>query len=439
MLGWEFPPFVSGGLGIHCFELTRALAALGVEIDFFMPATTTPVFAPWMRVIQVSEASFSEFSRKVRLPLLVGSSYTGRRPFAQGGAGFGGGTGALKLNGKGEVQAYGLDFFEAVQRYNLLVQELVGLYDSKARYDLVHCHDWITAKAGVALKKSRALPFVFTVHSTEFDRTANLWPFEWILNVEREGVREADKVITVSRQSRQQLISRLGADPEKVSVVYNAIDCSKFSQRARKEQFGISEKIVLFHGRLSVQKGVEFFIRAAKKVLEREKNVRFIVSGKGDLLPRLVDLAVELGIADKVSFAGYMEEEKLPVLYAISDVFVLPSVSEPFGITALEAMASGTPVIVSKSSGVTEIANHCLKVDFWDVDEMANKILALLRYPALGPEMAGNECAEVKNFSWDKTAGETLRVYREAAAGSGTAIAAEQKRYERQLYEIHPQ
>ncbi len=426
MLGWEFPPFVSGGLGVHCFELTRALAAKGVEIDFFMPATTTPVSAPWMRVVQVSEASFSQVSRTARVPLLGPYS----RPLGTGG-------GAAALKGNGEAQAYGWDFFEAVNRYNLLAEALVGLYDSKARYDLVHCHDWITAKAGVALKKSRKLPLVLTVHSTEFDRTANLWPFDWILNVEREGVREADKVITVSRRSRQQLVERLGADPARVAVVYNAIDCSRFSQGARKEKYGISEKIVLFHGRLSIQKGVEYFIRAAKKVLEREKNVRFVVSGKGDLLPRLVDLAVELGIADKVSFAGYMEDEKLPVLYALSDVFVLPSVSEPFGITALEAMASGTPVIVSKSSGVTEIANHCLKVDFWDVDEMANKIIALLRYPALGPEMAGNECREVQGFSWAKTAEETISVYLEAVAVSKAAVA-EQKRYERQVQEIHP-
>ncbi len=442
ILGWEFPPFVSGGLGVHCFELSKALAALGVEIDFFMPKTAVPVSVPWMRVIQVDESSFGEFSTKPSKVILSGS-YS-RPPLAvegvgggEFGVGVGGsGSGALVVSG-GVVQAYGLDFFQAVEKYNFLVRELVALYHAKNRYDVVHCHDWITAKAGAWLKGSLGLPFVLTVHSTEFDRTADLWPNDGILAIEREAVREADRVITVSNRSRDVLVARLGAGGDKVRVVYNAIDAARFSRRARKEEFGFSEKIVLYHGRLSVQKGIEFFLRAAKKVLDREKNVRFVVSGRGEMLPRLVDLAVELGISGKVSFAGYLPEEKLPALYSISDVFVLPSVSEPFGITALEAMASGAPCIVSKSAGVAEIASHCLKVDFWDVDEMANKMLALLRYPVLKDEMAGNGLGDLRGFSWAACAEKTRGVYGEAVVEAGISGIGERARYARQAVELH--
>jgi glycosyltransferase involved in cell wall biosynthesis len=428
MLGWEFPPFVSGGLGIHCFELSRALAALGVEIDFFMPATAKPVSVPWMRVIQVDESSFSEFSATPLFPFVLG-------PYAKPC-----GSGGKPCGRRGTGAAYGMDFFEAVDKYNALAGQLVMLYHSKKPYDLVHCHDWITAKAGLSVKKALGLPLVFTVHSTEYDRTADLWPYEWILNVERAGVKAADRVIAVSNRSRQQLIERFGADPANVAVVYNAVDCGKFGCEGGEKVLGGREKVVLYHGRLSVQKGIEFFIRAAQKVLQREKNVRFVVSGKGDLLPRLVEQAISLGIADKITFAGYVEDKSVPKLYAASDVFVLPSVSEPFGITALEAMASGTPVIVSKSSGVGEIANHCLKVDFWDVDELANKILALLRYPVLGREMSQNESGEVRTFTWNATATKTLWAYGEAIAkrGAGAGGIAEPERYQRQLSEIHP-
>lgn len=406
MLGWEFPPFVSGGLGVHCFELTKALAQSGVQIDFYMPKSNAPIKPPHpnVRIIPVDYSSFqgevdfadAEFGPYFRFLALK----------------------AMQSDEAGTSEAqesYGLNFFEAVGRYNFLVAKLVALKNRRAKYDLIHCHDWITFKAGADAAKRIGRPLIATVHSTEFDRTANLSPFEWILAVEAEGIRAATHVITVSNMTRQQLVSRFSADPGKISVIYNGIDLSKFRSRVKKEKFGITDKVVLFHGRLSIQKGPDYFLKAARKVLEKEQGVRFIISGKGDLLPQLVNEAISLGIMDKVMFTGYIEEEKLPYLYAIADAYVLPSISEPFGLTVLEAMANGVPAIVSKSCGVSEIINHCLRVDFWDVDEMANKIIAVLRYSELKEMLAHGAREEAKYFSWGKAASETLEVYKRFA------------------------
>ncbi len=407
MLGWEFPPFISGGLGVHCFELTKALGEKGLFIDFYMPKSN-PVpksSHPNVRIIPVDYSSFE-----------------GEVDFAD--AEFGPYFKFLKLKAGENTEAgeastdesYGLNFFEAVGRYNFLVAKLVQLRNKRAKYDVIHCHDWITAKAGMDASRRIGRPLVFTFHSTEYDRTANLSPFDWIVAIEREVGQRANRVIAVSNMTKNQVTSRFQIPAEKVTVVYNGIDLTKFRSRVKKEHFGIKEKVVLFHGRLSIQKGPDFFLKAAAKVLQKERDVKFIVSGKGDMLPQLVNEAISLGIIDKVMFTGYIEEEKLAYLYAIADAYVLPSVSEPFGLTVLEAMANGVPVIVSKSTGISEVVNHCLRVDFWDVNEMANKILAVLKYAEL-KEMLGNGAREeAKHFSWQKTAEETKHVY-EAASG----------------------
>ncbi|MEK6843697.1 MAG: glycosyltransferase family 4 protein [Candidatus Micrarchaeota archaeon] len=407
MLGWEFPPFISGGLGVHCFELTKALGERGVLVDFYMPKSQIVPDSPHPNV-KIIPVDYSSFEGEIDLhDAEFGPYYKFLKTIAQ--------TTQSDQNSREfvetESESYGLNFFEAVGRYNFLVAKLVEIMHKKRHYDLIHAHDWITAKAGISASKKIRKKLIFTFHSTEFDRTANLSPFDWILAIESEAAKNAAHIIAVSNMTRMHVSEKFQVSPNKISVVYNGVDMSKFKSNAKKEHFGISGSVVLFHGRLSIQKGPDYFLRAAKRVLQLKPDVRFIISGKGDMLPQLLSDAISLGIMDKVTFTGYVSNEHLPYLYSIADVYVLPSVSEPFGLTVLEAMINGVPAIVSKSSGVSEIINHCLRVDFWDVDEMASKILAVLKYTELKEMLSDGAKSEASYFSWKKTADETLLVY----------------------------
>jgi glycogen(starch) synthase len=369
MLGWEYPPFKAGGLATHCFGLTRSLADLGVSVDFFMPKTGHGVVSDrkGLRIVEVGECEVFPYDRP-------------------------------------DVKEIGGGFFDAVYFYNEL---LVGCVLSNAErvggYDVVHCHDWLTMRAGMVLKRVLGVPLVVTVHSTEFDRCGWLFPNDWFVDLEREGMVAADRVIAVSHFTKRVLVERYGIDEGRVVVVHNAV---------YPVGVGVKRGIVLFLGRLTVQKGAEFFLRAACKVKDFVPDVRFVVAGSGDLLPRLVSEAIDLGISDRVVFTGRLSDEEVRYLYGISSVYVMPSVSEPFGITALEAASAGTPVVVSRSAGFSEVFGSCLRVDFWDVDEMANKIVSLLRYDVLRRVLSVEGGREVGLFTWDRVAGRTLDVYR---------------------------
>jgi glycosyltransferase involved in cell wall biosynthesis len=396
MLGWELPPFVSGGLGVHCYYLTRELAALGAEIDFYMPKTRLPVRVPWMNVIEVVPPA-SELTRTVLAtigPYSTSVSVTG-------------GTSAT-----GQLTGPPSGFFESVAFYNEFAAGLVAANHKRRHYNLIHGHDWLTARAAGGGKRETGLPLVETMHSTEFDRTGNVGPWEWIVGFEREAVLQADRVIAVSGMLRDILVNKLDCPAGKVRVVHNGVDSGRFWPRNGGR---LGPKVVLFHGRLSVQKGPEFFLRAAKLVLEVEPDALFVVSGKGELLERLVHLSIDLGISDRVLFAGYVPDELLQEAYASASVYVMPSVSEPFGITALEAMASGVPCIVSKTSGVTEVARHCMRVDFWDTVAMADRIVGVLRHEPLRRMMSENAVVEASAVTWRKAAEQTMRVYGEIA------------------------
>jgi glycosyltransferase involved in cell wall biosynthesis len=299
-----------------------------------------------------------------------------------------------------DAKELGGKFFDAVYRYNDIIVAKV-----KGKYNLIHCHDWLTMKAGVALKETMGVPLVLTVHSTEYDRSGWLYPNQWFIDIEREGMEKADKIIAVSHFTKRVIVEKYGINPDKIRVVHNAV-----------YPIGEGEKqnLVLFLGRLTIQKGPEFFLKAAKKVLEHE-DTKFVVAGMGDMLPRLIDQAVDMGIADKVIFTGKLTEEEVRHIYQISNVYVMPSVSEPFGITALEAISAGTPTIVSKTAGVSETFLNCFKVDFWDTDEMANKIISLLRYDPLRITLAKQGKHEIDLFTWDRVAEKTIEVYREVA------------------------
>ena len=364
MIGWEYPPFKTGGLGTHCHGLTRSLADKNVNVDFYMPKTKQRASSDKsnLKIKEVGETEIFPYDRPD----------------------------SKELAGQ---------FFEAVYKYNeLIVQKIQG------KYNLLHCHDWLTMKAGVALKNKMGVPLVLTVHSTEYDRSGWLYPNQWFIDIEREGMEKADKIIAVSNFTKRVIVDKYGINPDKISVVHNAV----YPIGEGKKQ-----NVILFLGRLTIQKGPEFFLRAARKVLDYEPDCRFVVAGIGDMLPRLIDQAVDMGISDKVVFTGLLTEEEVRHIYQIASVYVMPSVSEPFGITALEAISAGTPVIVSKTAGVSEAFCNCFRVDFWDTDETANKILSLLRYEPLHSTMAEYGKQEIQLFTWDRVAEKTLDVYRE--------------------------
>lgn len=362
MLGWEYPPFKVGGLGTHCYGLTSGLAEKNVKIDFYMPKTQTKVTSDRenINIIEVGESQVYPYDRP-------------------------------------DDKALGGKFFDCVYRYNdLLVQKVKG------KYDLIHCHDWLTMKAGVAIKEATGTPLVLTVHSTEYDRAGWMHPNQWFLDIEKQGMEKADKLIAVSNFTKKVVVEKYGIPSEKVEVVHNAV-----------YPIGSGEKknLILFLGRLTLQKGPEYFLKTAKKVLEKE-DTRFVVAGTGEMLPTLINQAVDLGISNKIIFTGRLTEEEVKHIYQIANVYVMPSVSEPFGITALEAISAGTPTIVSKVSGVSEVFTNCFKVDFWDTDEMANKIIAILRYPPLQKTLLENSAREIDLFTWDRVAEKTLDVYK---------------------------
>jgi len=378
MLGWEYPPSITGGLGVHCFELVSNLAALGVEVDLYLPKQRTAISSPHknVRLIELGSSATRIGAYGTPISMPPGSNYPA-------------------------------DIIGTTDEFARLA--LAAVRKSGIRYDLVHCHDWLTVPAGIMARGFLEKPLILTIHSTEFDR--NPYPWGWIADIESLGVRSAERTIAVSGRTRQQLMERYGADAGRLRIVHNGVDSEKYVRRQGASPH--KEKLVLFLGRLSHQKGPEQFLRAAKRVLDHERNVRFLVVGDGPLLPRLLSLSIELGISDRVSFWGFVPEAEKRHIYSHCDAYVMPSVSEPFGITALEAMASGTPCILSKTSGVTEVARNCLLVDFWDVDEMASQLLALLRYLPVSRVMSQQQLIEVRTLGWRQTAQKTLNVYNE--------------------------
>jgi glycogen(starch) synthase len=384
MIGWEYPPFTVGGLGTHCYGLTRSLCNKGVKVDFYMPQTKHGATSENRNLVikEVGETTVFPYDRP-------------------------------------ESNEIAGQFFEAVSRYNTLVVSKV-----KGTYDVIHCHDWLTIKASIALKDLLGIPLVLTVHSTEYDRSGWIHPNQWFIDIEREGMEKADKIIAVSQFTKRTIIEKYGINPDKITVIYNAV---------YPIPEGEKQKLVLFLGRLTIQKGADVFLRAAKKVTEFEPGVRFVVAGAGDLLPDLINQAVQLGISNRVIFTDRLTDEEMEHMYGIASVYVMPSVSEPFGITALEAISAGTPTIASKTAGVCETFHNCLKVDFWDSDEIANKIISLLRYKSLSKTLTDNGRQEIGLFTWDNVAEKTLDVY----DGLNVARLKKQLEERERIYELN--
>jgi glycogen synthase len=380
LVGWEFPPSHTGGLGVHSYELTRELTKLGHRITFL-----TPFAGPFTPVEGVT---FRYPGEKVRG---VGPQY----PPAY----WAGGTPDSP-------------FLDATDGYNTWISKLNDL----GPVDVVHVHDWFGTVGGRDLARRLGRPLVMTVHSTEYDRSLG-HPWDHILAREQLGIDAATRVIAVSGHLRRQLIERYHADPAKVRVIYNAVRPTE-----RLERIDPTARVVLYVGRLAAMKGVDTFLRAAARVVTVVPDVLFVIAGEGPEYPRLVQLAARLGVGERVMFLGKVSEEEREVLLAGASVFVLPSVVEPFGIAALEAMAAGVPTIVSRTSGVAEISSSTFRVDFWDVEEFASRIAELLEYPTLRAAMGEQGRWEALREGWPERARETVTVYLDAMRATGVPI-----------------
>lgn len=387
MFGWEFPPLSSGGLGTACYGLTKSLSKKGVEITFVLPYSFDTENANFVKLVSAGNIKIRKIASALQ-PYMSSQEY--KRSFGK----------------KPQPRIYGSSLFEEVQRYTIAAEKIAEEED----FDIIHCHDWMTFGAGIRAKRKKNKPLVLHVHATELDRTGGHAVNQHVYDMERHGMHKADKIVAVSNFTKNKIVTHYGIQPEKIRVVHNAVD---FSQHYYDESFEIkkTDKVVLFLGRITLQKGPDYFVYAAKKVLENEKNVKFIIAGTGDMEPFIIEKAAELGIADKVLFAGFLSQDDVDRAYKMADIYVMPSVSEPFGITALEAMKNKTPVIVSKQSGVSEVIRHCLKVDFWDLNEISNKIIALLRYKTLHETLREDGYFEVKKFNWDVPAEKCIEVY----------------------------
>ena len=429
MLGWEFPPFISGGLGTACYGLTRAMNQMDTEIIFVLPRPISSEYTSHVKLAGpdeggISGSSFSgaeifglpEFSHVTFRAFAsflqpYHTSLTYEQALQQGrlqGSEVDLPTDILSL---GSGDHYGRDLYEEVHRY----ARLASLIAREEDFDIIHAHDWMTYPAGMAVSAMSGRPLIVHVHSTEFDRSGENVN-QRVYDIERQGLHTASHVITVSHLTRQVVINRYAVSPDKISVVYNAIETQTNRLGVVGEGIKKDEKIVLFLGRITMQKGPEYFLAAAKKVLEVMDNVKFVMAGTGDMMKRTIELAAEMGIGQKVLFTGFLRGGDVDKVFQMADLFVMPSVSEPFGLVPLEALRNDVPVIISKQSGVAEVLTHALKVDFWDINEMANKIVAVLRHPPLRATLREHGNFEVRRFSWSDAAQKCREVYESVMA-----------------------
>lgn len=420
MFGWEFPPHIAGGLGTACKGIVEGLAHNGVETLFVMPnasgdedqSCTKIINASDVAVANVSE-TVDEFLNKVKfihvdssiVPYVDPEEYfeaierMKKERVTETTVGFGQ---KFKFSGK-----YGANLLEEVSRY-AQVGGTIAL-EHKDEFDCIHAHDWLTYLAGIAAKELTGKPLVVHVHATSFDRGSDDMVDSRVYAIEKRGMEAADKVVAVSELTRNIVINKYGIDPSKVVAVHNAVD---FSGRENLEVTrGVKDKVVTFLGRITYQKGPEYFIDAAAKVLKRTDGVRFVMAGSGDMMNKAIRQAARLGIADRFHFTGFLRGMDVQKMFALSDVYIMPSVSEPFGISPLEAMRSNVPSIISYQSGAAEILHYAFKVDFWDVDAMADDIYALLKYPALSKFAEKHGLEEVNALKWDQAAAKLKTIY----------------------------
>ena len=434
MFGWEYPPHISGGLGTACHGLTKALSRKGIAIDFVVPRLYGDEPTNGAELCQASgefELPCNEDISKIEsslsflpiastmIPYESEQDYAERmkrrfenpkgrfsetkRPFSQAKRPFGKHTFSVSLQG-----GYGSNLFEEVRRYSMVAGSLAKQKD----YDIIHAHDWLCYKAGEVAKKISGKPLIVHVHATEYDRSGENINRQ-VYELERQGMEAADVIVCVSEFTRKTVITKYNQPSSKVVCIHNGVEPQNCNKRTEDNIFG--KTIVSFIGRVTYQKGPDYFVEAAAKVLEKDRNFVFVMAGDGDMLDKMTALVAKKRISENFFFTGFLKPDELKQLLAETSVFVMPSVSEPFGIAPLEAMSSGVAAVISRQSGVSEVLTHAIKVDFWDIDAMSDAIYSIGRHKALSDMLCEKGKAEVAALTWDKAADKLSELYNQIA------------------------
>lgn len=415
MFGWEFPPYISGGLGTACFGITRGLYNKKVEVIFVLPKIKGAVEESHVRLLSASEVPLGGDDRFLE-GLEIRTLHAELQPYQteetpesailrsiqalsreQGKS-----ISSLDISGD-----YGGDIFSEIVKYGYAAEALA----QKENFEVIHGHDWMTVFAGIRAGSISGKPYIYHAHALEFDRSGEKVN-QRIYDIERYGMEKADHIIAVSYYTKKLIVSRYGIPAEKISVVHNGVlerDETKPPVPVARRK----DKMVLFLGRITFQKGPDYFIEAASRVLSVLPDVTFVMAGSGDMMIRMIEQVAELRMGTHFHFTGFLRGEEVERIYGMSDLYVMPSVSEPFGISPLEAMSCDVPVILSRQSGVSEVLRHALKVDFWDVHDLADKIIAVLKYPILARELVKQSRDEINELHWDKAGEKILSVYEE--------------------------
>jgi len=395
MFGWEFPPMKSGGLGTACYDLCKGLAQVGSNVTFVVPRLAEDMKSDVAEMMGANQYFKLESIESPLRGYMTTDSYTQTLEVLEHG------DSVMREN-------YGMNLFAEIARYAKAASTIV----KRASFDVIHAHDWMTYEAASIAKRLTGKPFIAHIHATEFDRTGGNPNYD-ISHREYLGLAEADMIIANSHFTKENVMKHYGIAGDKIKVVHWGIDQDNPHYEDQAISPFTDEKTVLFLGRVTLQKGPDYFVKVAQQVSEHVPNVKFVFAGSGDMLPRVIEEVNNSNMADKFVFTGFLRGKEVHHAFQMADLYVMPSVSEPFGLVALESMRNGTPVLMSKQSGVSEVVTHAYKVDFWNVKDMTNKIVAHLEYPALSSEIQKNAHRESKEFTLDVPAEKCMRHYRE--------------------------
>ncbi len=400
MFGWEFPPHILGGLGTASYGLTKGMAKQeDMEITFVMPKPWGDEDKSFLRLIGAchtpivwKDVNLNHVNHRLG-KYMNPQEYFHLRDHLYADFSY------LQTNDLGCIEFSGRypdNLLEEINNYSIVSGVIARSYE----FDVIHSHDWLTYPAGIHAKYATGKPLVVHVHATDFDRSRGKVNPQ-VYGIEKDGMDHADHIITVSNLTRNTVIEKYNQDPKKVTTVHNAVEPLSPEIDSISSRKGTNDKVVTFLGRITMQKGPEYFVEAAAKVLQKSKNVRFVMAGNGDMMNQMIRLAAQRNISDRFHFTGFMKGKQVYEVLKSSDVYVMPSVSEPFGISPLEAMQCGVPTIISKQSGCAEILNNAIKTDYWDIEAMADAMYSIITYPSMAEYLKEEGKKEVDEIKWE--------------------------------------